>query len=212
MEENEMGTIVVSTNMTLDGVIEDPTGDEGFAHGGWFEEMSESDRAVWATIETEEVLGASALLLGGGSYEWFARRWAGREGVWGEALEALPKYVVTTRPVTTPWGLVTTLGGDPAADVRALKDSVNGEILVFGSGQLLGTLFNHDLVDELRLFVFPSALGCGRRLFEDLDISRRLELVRADSLGDGVVQLGYRVRQVQLTSAGGAAHRSASGG
>jgi dihydrofolate reductase len=211
MNQNETGRIVVSTNMTLDGVIEDPTGDEGFAHGGWFEEMSEADRAVWATIETQEVLSASALLLGGGSYEWFARRWAGREGVWGEGLQALPKYVVSRRAVTTPWGPVTMLGGDPAAEVRALKGSVTGEILVFGSGHLLGTLFDNDLVDELRLFVFPAALGSGRRLFEDLDVPQVLDLVRVESLGDGVVQLGYRVRTDQLTSAGHAAHRSATG-
>src|SRR4051794_20906667 len=154
-----MGKIVVATNMTLDGVIQDPTGDEGFALGGWFEEMTDTARGTWAKLETEEALTASAMMFGARSYEWFARRWAGRDGVWAERLEALPKYVVTSHPLKTPWGPAsTTGGGDPVIGVRSVKDTTDGAILVYGSGALLGTLFNHGLVDELRLFLFPTAL------------------------------------------------------
>ncbi|MDH2415231.1 dihydrofolate reductase family protein [Nocardioides sp. CER19] len=188
-----MGRLIVSTNMTLDGVVQDPTGEEGLAGGGWFEEMSASDRAVWAKHETEEALAASALLFGAHSYEWFARRWAGRAGVWGERLQELPKYVVSHRRTTTDWGPVTVLGGVPAVDVHALKGIVDGEVLVYGSGRLLGTLFDHGLVDELRLFVFPTALGAGRRLFEDVG-TQRLDLLTSEPLGDGVCRMVYRVR------------------
>jgi dihydrofolate reductase len=189
-----MGKIIVSTNMTLDGVVEDPTGDEGLAGGGWFEEMTGADRAAWAQHETEEALAASALLLGARSYEWFAHRWAGRTGVWGERLQGLPKYVVSGRRTTTEWGPVTVLGGVPAVDVRALKGIVEGEILVYGSGRLLGTLFDHALVDELRLFGFPTALGAGRRLFEEIGARQRLDLLSSEALGGGVYRLVYRVQ------------------
>lgn len=190
-----MGRIVVSTNMTLDGVIEDPTGDEGFVHGGWFEQMADTDRAAWAKIETEEALAASAMVFGARSYEWFASRWAGREGTWGERLQALPKYVVSRNPVETAWGDVSVLGGTPAGGVLSVKEAVDGDILVYGSGHLLGTLFENNLVDELRLFVFPAALGAGRRLFEEVGGAQRLELRRGERVGDDLIQLVYLVRQ-----------------
>jgi dihydrofolate reductase len=192
-EGAEMGTIIVSTNMTLDGVVEDPTGEEGLAGGGWFEEMTESDREVWVKHETEEALAASAMLFGARSFAWFARRWDGRAGVWGERLQALPKYVVSSRPATATWGPVTVLGGLPSVDVRALKEVVDGEILVYGSYRLLGTLFEHGLVDEVRLFVFPAALGAGRRLFEEVGSRQSLDLLVDEALGDGVLRLVYRV-------------------
>lgn len=187
-----MGKIIVATNMTLDGVIQDPTGDEDFELGGWFEDMSETDRAAWAKLETEEALAASALVFGARSYEWFARRWGGRAGAWGEQLQRLPKYVVSSGPIKTKWGPVTVLSGEPASDLKTVKEQVEGDILVYGSGQLLGTLFDNDLVDELRLFVFPTALGTGRRLFQDITSHQRLEQVLATSVGDGLLQLVYR--------------------
>jgi dihydrofolate reductase len=189
-----MGKIVVSTNMTLDGVVQDPTGDEGFALGGWFEEMTDTARGMWAKLETEEALAASAMLFGARSYEWFASRWAGRTGVWAERLEALPKYVVSSHPIKTAWGPAsTTGGGDPAVGVRSLKDTVDGEILVYGSGVLLETLFGQGLVDELRLFVFPTALGSGRRLFSGLGRRQRLALTRSSSLDGGIQHVAYTV-------------------
>src|SRR6478672_1575384 len=182
-----MGKIVAATNMTLDGVVQDPTGDEGFALGGWFEEMSETARGMWAKLETEEALAASAMLFGGRSYEWVASRWAGREGIWGERLEALPKYVFSSHPTATAWGpLHPASGGDAAVGVRSIKERVSGDILVYGSGVLLGTLFDQGLVDELRLFVFPVALGSGRRLFEDVARKQRLTLMSSDTLDGGI--------------------------
>lgn len=188
-----MGRIVVSTNVTLDGVIEDPTGQEGFAHGGWFEQMADTDRAAWAKVETEEALAASAILFGARSYEWFARRWADREGAWADRLRALPKYVVSRRPVQTAWGEVALLGGTPAGGVLSIKQAVDGDVVVYGSGRLLGTLFDHDLVDELRLMVFPTALGAGRRLFEEISGSQSLALNRSERVGDDLLQLVYEV-------------------
>ena len=189
-----MGRIIVATNMTLDGVIQDPTGDEEFALGGWFEEMTDLARGAWAKLETEEALAASAMLFGARSYEWFASRWSGRDGVWGQRLEGLPKYVVSSRPITTSWGPAhTTGGGDPVIGVRSIKETTEGEILVYGSGALLGTLFDNELVDELRLFVFPTALGSGRRLFEELTAKQRLTLTRSESLDGGIQHLVYTV-------------------
>jgi dihydrofolate reductase len=181
--------------MTLDGVIQDPTGDEDFELGGWFEDMSETDRAAWAKLETEEALAASAMVFGARSYEWFSRRWAGREGAWGEQLQSLPKYVVTSSPIKTEWGPVTVLSGEPASDVTSVKEQVEGDILVYGSGQLLSTLFDNDLVDEVRLFVFPTALGTGRRLFQDISTQQRFEPMLATTIGDGLSHLVYQARQ-----------------
>jgi dihydrofolate reductase len=192
-----MGKIVVVTNLTLDGVMQDPAGDEGFAFGGWFEQMTDTARGTWAKLETEEALAASALLFGARSYEWFAGRWAGRQGTWAERLTALPKYVVSRHPVETAWGSVhTTGGGDPAIGVRSIKDMTDGEIIVYGSGTLLGTLFNAGLVDELRLFVFPTALGSGRRLFEDVARKQQLTLTHSESLDGGIQHLVYGVQLV----------------
>jgi len=189
-----MGKIVISTNMTLDGVIQDPTGDEGLAGGGWFEQMSDTARGQWAKLETEEALEASAMLFGARSYEWFATRWTGREGAWGERLQSLPKYVVSRHPIHTAWGEATTTGGgDPAIGVRSIKETTDGEIVVYGSGTLHGTLFDSGLVDELRLFVFPTVLGTGRRLFEDITNQQQLTLIRSDWLDGGIQHLVYAV-------------------
>lgn len=189
-----MGRIVATTNMTLDGVIQDPGGDEGFALGGWFDEMSDAARGMGAKLEAEEALAASGLLFGARSYEWFARRWAGREGVWAERLQALPKYVVSSHPIATQWGSAsTTGGGDPAVGVRSIKDTTDGDIVVYGSGSLLRTLFDEGLVDEVRLFVFPTVLGSGQRLFEDLDARQRLALVSSQPLDGGIQHLVYEV-------------------
>lgn len=189
-----MGRIVATTNMTLDGVIQDPAGDEGFALGGWFDEMSDAARGMWAQLETEEALSASGLLFGARSYDWFARRWAGREGVWAERLQALPKYVVSAHPIATEWGPAsTTGGGDPAVGVRSIKDTTDGDIVVYGSGSLLRTLFDEGLVEELRLFVFPTVLGSGQRLFAELNSRQGLALVRSESLDGGIQHLVYEV-------------------
>src|SRR5689334_21765950 len=99
-----MGSIVISTNVTLGGMSQDPTGEEGFAFGGWFETMSPSDREAWAKIEYEEAMATEAYLIGGRTYEWFASKWVGREGAWGERLMEIPKYVVRTSEGRSDWG------------------------------------------------------------------------------------------------------------
>lgn len=154
-----MGTIIVSTNVTLDGISQDPTGDEGFAFGGWFEEMSPADREAWAKIEFEEAMSTDAMLFGARSYEWFASRWVGREGDWGQRLQNLPKYVVRSRPGRDDWGPTHDIDGDVVAQISTLKDSIDGTIVVYASYQLVQTLVEHDLVDEVRLFVFPHLVG-----------------------------------------------------
>lgn len=186
-----MGRIVVSTNMTLDGVSQDPTGEEGFPSGGWFLEISDEDREAWAKTEFEEALGTEAFLLGGRSYEWFAQRWVGRDGGWAERMASLPKYVVRSTPGRSDWGPTTVLDGDVLAAVSALKRTVAGDIVVYASYQLVHALVAHDLVDEVRLIVFPRLAGSGGRLFPELAAGKALRLSNVERIGDGLVRLTY---------------------
>ena len=188
-----MGTIVISSNVTLDGVSQDPTGDEGSSFGGWFEQMSASDREAWAKIEYEEALAASAMLFGGRSYDWFAQRWVTRAGEWAGRLTELPKYVVRSTPGRTDWGHTTVLSGDLVRSLTELKATVDGEIVVYASYQLLRTLLDNDLVDEIRLFVFPYVAGSGGRVFPELAGSKQLRLVDVNRVGEALVQLVQRV-------------------
>jgi dihydrofolate reductase len=188
-----MGKIVVSTNMSLDGISQDPTGDEGYPFGGWFLKISAADREAWAEVETQEALGAEAILLGGRSYEWFAQRWVGRPGVWGERLESLPKYVVRSTPGRTDWGPTTDLSGDVIDEVAKLRQNIAGEIVVYASYELVHALLEHDLVDTLRLIVFPRVVGAGGRLFRELSGGRSVRLRSAGTLGTGLVQVTYDV-------------------
>jgi dihydrofolate reductase len=160
-----MGRIVISENISLDGVIQDPTGDEGFQHGGWFGEIGEKDREAWAKVEFDEALGAEALLLGRRSYEFFASRWSSRGGEWADRLNSLPKYVVSSTLVDPVWSNSTVLPGEVVNEVSKLKQELDGEIVVYASRQLGATLMEHDLADELRLMVYPVVLGAGARLF-----------------------------------------------
>jgi dihydrofolate reductase len=154
-----MGKIVMSENVSLDGVIEDPAGDEGFRRGGWVGLLS--GRQEVARVALDEALGAEALLLGRRSYEWFASRWPSRSGELADRLNSLPKYVVSSTLEDPEWNNSTVLKGDVVNEVSKLKDAVNGEIVVPGSFQLLRTLIEHDLVDELRLKIYPVVLGAG---------------------------------------------------
>jgi dihydrofolate reductase len=156
-----MGTIVISTNATLDGVVQDPDGKEGFSQGGWFGQFGGSDLEEWGKISLDEALGAQALLLGRRSDEWFAARWAARAGEWADRLNGLPKYVVSATLDEPKWGNSTVLKGDVVSEVVALKERLDGEIVVYASYQLGRTLLEHDLVDELRVTVFPVVLGPG---------------------------------------------------
>jgi dihydrofolate reductase len=187
-----MGTIVVSENITLDGVIEDPTGDDGFARGGWFTEIGEEDRRSWAEIETEEALRAEAVLMGRRTYEWLiARGWPSRTGVWADRLNALPKYVASSTLVDPAWGNSTVVSGDVVQEATTLKERLDGEILVNGSGRLARTLIEHGLVDEVRLMVYPFVLGGGARLFPETPRRTDLRLREARAVGAGLALLTY---------------------
>src|SRR5262245_7278050 len=158
-----MGKIVVSENVTLDGVIQDPAGDEGFRHGGWVGLLK--DRPQLNKLTLDEALGAEALLLGRRSYEWFAARWPSRSGELADRLNSLPKYVVSSTLEHPAWNNSTVLKGDVLHEVSTLKQQLDGDIVVPASFQLVRTLMEHDLVDELRLKIFPVVLGAGERLF-----------------------------------------------
>jgi len=182
-----MGKIIVSENVTLDGVGQDPTGEEGFDRGGWFNRISDTDRVAWAKIEQEEAVAAAAMLLGRRSHDWFAARWAERTGDWADRLRAMPKYVVSTTPLDQRMPNSTVL---TVADIPALKDTVDGDIVVYASRQLVHTLFDRDLVDEVRLMVFPFVLGTGDRVFGTT--ATALRLVDTRPVGDSLAFLTYR--------------------
>ncbi|HEY9411943.1 MAG TPA: dihydrofolate reductase family protein [Jiangellaceae bacterium] len=187
-----MGKIVISTNLSLDGVVQDPTGDEGFRLGGWFGRFGGEDLEAWAEAELEEAMGAEALLLGRRSDAWFAARWASRSGALADRLTSVPKYVVSSTLRTAAWNNATVLGGDVVSEVSKLKQELDGDIVVWASYRLGRTLLEHDLVDELRLVVFPVVLGAGERLFGEDSGQKPLRLVEATTIGDGLAFLTYR--------------------
>jgi dihydrofolate reductase len=188
-----MGRIVISENVSLDGVVQDPTGEEGFRLGGWFGQVGEKDRAAWARVELEEALGAEALLLGRRSDEWFAARWLSRSGEWADRLNSLPKYVVSSTADAPKWTNATVLHGDVVSEVSKLKQEIDGQIVVYASAQLVHTLMEHDLVDELRLTLYPSVLGAGERLFDQISDQKQVRLIDARIVGDGLAFLTYEV-------------------
>jgi dihydrofolate reductase len=199
-KEQDMGRIVVSENVTLDGVVEDPTGEEGFRHGGWFARIGAEDREAWAKVELDEALAATALLFGRHSYEWFASRWISRTGPWADRLRALPKYVVSSTadvPAAADWGHTTVLAGAATAAVARLKEEVDGDLVVYGSIQLVRALVEADLVDELRLMTYPSALGAGARLFDGLADAVELRLSELRRVGDALALLTYEVERAE---------------
>jgi dihydrofolate reductase len=157
-----MGKLVVSENVTLDTVVQDPTGEEGFRSGGWFGQVSDQDREAIGKVFLAEALAASALLMGRRSYEWFASRWIQRTGAWADRLVDLPKYVVAGSLAERGWGDTTVVGLD---EITKLKEQIDGDIVVYASRVLVQTLLEQGLVDEVRLLVFPYALGTGERLF-----------------------------------------------
>ncbi|MEK0097765.1 dihydrofolate reductase family protein [Streptomyces sp. A475] len=193
-----MGKIVISENVSLDGVVQDPTGDEGFRRGGWFDRMADRDRVEWTKVEFDEALATQALLLGRRTYEWFAARWPSRTGAWAERLNALPKYVVSSTLVDPEWNNSTVLDGEVVAAVSKLKQELDGDIVVYASRRLVRTLLEHGLADELRLIVHPVVLGAGERLFGETGPELSLRLVDTRAVGDGLAALTYGiVREAQ---------------
>jgi dihydrofolate reductase len=190
----DMGQIIVSQNVTLDGVVQDPTGVAGFRHGGWLDQMSGSDREAWAEAETAEAFGADALLMGRLTYEYFvARGWPTRAGTWADRLRELPKYVVSSTLRNPEWGTCTVISGDVVEEVSKLRQNVNGEIVVYASHGLVPALMEHGLVDELRLIVHPFVLGAGERLFGETSDKTSLRLVDTQALGESLAFLRYEV-------------------
>jgi dihydrofolate reductase len=187
-----MGKIVITTNASLDGVVQDPDGKEGFRLGGWFSRFGGQDLEEWTKVETDEALRAEALLLGRNSDQWFAQRWASRDGEWADKLNGMPKYVVSSTTREPMWGNSTVLNGDVVNEVAKLKHEIAGEILVYASYQLERTLIEHDLVDELRLVVFPVVLGAGERLFGQTSDEKPMRLVGTRTIGAGLAFLTYQ--------------------
>ena len=197
-----MGKIVISENVSLDGVVQDPTGEQGFRHGGWFNQLGDKDREGWAKALLDEALGAEALLLGRSSYEYFAARWPSRSGEWADRLNGMPKYVVSSSLQDPKWNNATVLKGDVVEDVSKLKQELDGEIVVYASRQLVSTLIERDLVDELRLVVFPVVLGAGERLFGETSDKKPMRLVDTKTLGEGLAFLTYEVVRQGLVRVG----------
>jgi dihydrofolate reductase len=191
-----MGRIVVTEFVSLDGVIEAPGGGEDYRHGGWTFEIDrgpEGDK-----FKLEELVEAEAHLLGRVTYEGFAAAWPDIEDEAGfaEKMNSMPKYVVSSTLQEAGWNNSTILGGDVAEEVAKLKQEVGGVILIAGSAQLVQTLIEHDLVDELRLMVFPVLLGTGKRLFGDVSDKKSLKLTASTTLGDGISLLTYQLMTV----------------
>jgi dihydrofolate reductase len=184
-----LGKIVISENVSLDGVIEDPAGDEGFTRGGWVGRIAALPELAKFTLD--EALGTEALLLGRRSYAWFAARWPSRTGELADRLNSLPKYVVSSTLENPGWNNSTVLEGDAVTEVSKLKKELNGEINVPGSFHLTRMLIEHDLVDELRLKVFPVVLGAGARLFGETSVEKPMRLVDTQTIGDGIAILTY---------------------
>ncbi len=186
-----MGKIIISENVSLDGVVQDPTGDDGFSRGGWGVQLGTPDRDEWARVLLDEALRTEALLLGRRSDEWFAARWLSRSGPWADRLNSMPKYVVSSTPEAASWSNSTILTGDVVSGVSKLKDDLDGDIIVYASAQLAHTLLEHDLVDELRLMIFPVVVGAGERLFAGTDDARPMRLARIQAVGDTLALLSY---------------------
>jgi dihydrofolate reductase len=188
-----MGKIVISTNVSLDGVVQDPTGEEGFSLGGWFVQDGGKDLEELSKVLYAEALGTAALLLGRRSDEWFGTRWSARPGEWADRLNSLPKYAVSSTLAEPRWTNVTVLKGNVVDEVTRLKHELDGDIVVYASYQLGRTLIEHDLVDELRLFVSPVVLGAGTRLFGETSGRKPVRLVGSRTVGNGLVFLTYEI-------------------
>jgi len=187
-----MGKIIVSENVTLDGVVQDPAGDEGFRYGGWVGRIG-GGRDEGARIALEEALSTEAMLLGRRSYECLAARWPSRTGALADRLNSKPKYVVSSTLQDPAWNNTNVLKGDVVNEVSTLKRQLAADIVVAGSFQLVHTLLEHDLVDELRLMVYPVVLGTGRRLFGETSDKKSVRLVGNKTVAGDLAYLTYEL-------------------
>jgi dihydrofolate reductase len=178
-----MGKIIISENVSLDGVIQDPAGDEGFQRGGWVGRVGDRGREAAAQVLLEEALGTEAMLLGRRSYEFLASRWPSRTGELADRLNSKPKYVVSSTLQDPIWNNTTVLKGNVVKKVSKLKQQLAGDIVVPASFQLVRTLIEHDLADELRLMIYPVVLGAGERLFGETSDNKPLRLISTRTVG-----------------------------
>jgi dihydrofolate reductase len=179
-----MGKIIVSENVTLDGVVQDPAGVEGFRHGGWVGRIGDRGRDEAARAALEEALGTEAMLLGRRSYEFLAARWPSRTGALADRMNSKPKYVLSSTLHDPAWNNTTVLTGDAVTEASALKQQLAGDIVVAASFQLVHVLLEHDLVDELRLMIYPVVLGAGERLFGETSGTKLMRLVANTTVDD----------------------------
>jgi dihydrofolate reductase len=189
-----MGRIIISENVTLDGVVQDPAGAEGFRHGGWVGRVGDRGRDEAAKVALDEALGTEAMLLGRRTYEFLAARWPSRTGAQADRLNSKAKYVVSSTLQDPAWNNTTVLAGDVVNAVSTLKQQVNGDIVVAGSLQLVRVLIERDLVDELRLLIYPVVLGAGKRLFGETSDKKPMRLVGNRTVDD-LVFLTYQTVQ-----------------
>jgi len=189
-----MGKIVISTNVSLDGAVQDPDGKEGFGRGGWFARSGGQDVDEFFKASYAESMRTTALLLGRRTDEWFGARWPSRTGEWADRLNSMPKYVVSSTLADPVWTNVTVLKGDVVEEVTRLKQELDGDIVVYASYQLGYTLLEHDLVDELRLFVYPVVVGGGERLFGETSGEKLFRLTSSRAVGESLLYVTYEVR------------------
>ncbi len=190
-----MSRIVVSEFVTIDGVMEDPGGSEKTERGGWgfkFNRGPEGDR-----FKFDELKAADAQLFGRTTYEGFAAAWPSRTGEFADLINGLPKYVVSATLERPAWGPVTVIKSNVVAELSKLKAMPGKDILVAGSARLVNTLVQNNLVDELRLMVFPVILGAGRRLFQEGKLSPAFRLVEARPVGGGVLTVVYQPQEAR---------------
>jgi len=184
-----MGRIVVTEFVSLDGVMEDPGGAEDFKHGGWSFEFSRGDDGD--RFKLDETMQSEAMLLGRKTYEGFADAWPERDGEFADKFNGMPKYVVSSTLRDPSWGNTTVLDGDLPTAIAKVREQTSGDVVVHGSAQLVQGLLANDLVDELRLMVFPVVLGSGKRLFGETDDKKPLRLSDSRVVGDGVAIMVY---------------------
>ena len=188
-----MGKIVVTEFVSLDGVMQAPGGGEDFKHAGWTFKINRGEQGD--QFKLDETRESEALLLGRVTYEGFAGAWPSRTGEFADKFNSMPKYVVSSTLEKPEWSNSTVLKGDVVEQIRKLRQKLSGNIVVHGSARLVQTLLEHDLVDELRLMVFPVVLGSGKRLFGETSDKKPLQLVSSKAVGDGVAILVYRPAQ-----------------
>jgi dihydrofolate reductase len=194
-----MGKIVATDYVSLDGVMQGPGGGEDFKHLGWTFEIDRGKEGD--QFKLDETLGAEALLLGRVTYEIFAASWPSMEGELADKMNSMPKYVVSSTLKEANWNNSTVLRGDVVENVSRLRQGLGGDIVIHGSARLVQTLIEHDLVDEVRLMVFPVILGTGKRLFGDTSDKKRLRLADSKTVGDGVAILIYELEGAEAKGA-----------